>query len=171
MSACRGVGRSDFVAEDEVKVALAQVFLEQGEIAAGLELGLGDEAVFAVAAVLVLDERNVLVVLLQDVLREVIKARGVIGMAENIAKKPDIIKTDGHLFRGFDEIMQRITVFMKVRQDQVTSVQRDRLSSAMEKASPKRSFSISESSSSFISFRIPDTIIRTAFSLFSSVKG
>ena len=70
MSACRGVGRSDFVAEDEVKVALAQVFLEQGEIAAGLELGLGDEAVFAVAAVLVLDERNVLVVLLQDVLRE-----------------------------------------------------------------------------------------------------
>ena len=34
MSACCGVGRS-VIAEDEVVVALAQVFLEQGEVAAG----------------------------------------------------------------------------------------------------------------------------------------
>ena len=35
MSACCGVGRSFVVAEEEVVVALAQVFLEQGEVAAG----------------------------------------------------------------------------------------------------------------------------------------
>ena len=94
--------------------------------------------------------------LIQDVLREVIETGGVIRMAENIAEQPDIIKTAGHLFRGMDEIVQGITVFVKVRKDQMTSVQRDRLSSAMEKAFRKSSVRKSESSFSLISLRIPE---------------
>ena len=54
-------------------------------------------------------------------------------MAKEITKEPDIIQSSAGFLRSIDEMRQRCIVFMQIRDDQVTAVQKTRLSFAIVK--------------------------------------
>ena len=54
-------------------------------------------------------------------------------MSEEISKKPDIIQSSPGFLRGMDEMIQSCTIFMQIRDDQMTAAQSIRLSFTIAK--------------------------------------
>ena len=69
----------------------------------------------------------------QHRLHQVLFTGGLIRMSDEISKKPDVIQSSPGLLRGMDEVAQCCTIFMQIRNYQMTAAQSIRLSFTIAK--------------------------------------